>query len=159
MAHCLDTEVALPVRSMSVDVAPEVHIARSRAEVAAFMFDPVNDPTWTGGVVSCRPLTRGPLRTGSRVERVSRFLGREFAYLVEVVDHEDARFVAMRVTKPFPMRIRYELEDDGGGTRARIRAQGEPKGFFRVAGPLLAPMVERSIRADLESLRAHLESR
>jgi hypothetical protein len=143
---------------MTVDVAPDIFIDRPRARVAAFMFEPKNDALWTTGVIECRPLTEGPLRTGSRVERVSKFLGRNFAYLVEVVDHEDARFVAMRVTEPFPMEIRYELEDEAGGTRARIRARGEATGFFRLAGPLLSRMVRRSIGNDLALLKECLES-
>jgi hypothetical protein len=142
---------------MSVDVAPEIHIDKPRAEVAAFMFEPRNDALWTSGVVECRPLTDGPLRTGSKVERVSKFLGRKFAYLVEVVDHADARFVEMRVTEPFPMEIRYELEDEAGGTRARIRAKGEATGFFRLAGPLMARMVHRSIANDLALLKECVE--
>jgi hypothetical protein len=142
---------------MSVDVSPDIVIARPRREVAAFMFDPRNDLRWTGGIVACRPLDEGPLRKGTRVERTSRFLGREFSYLVEVVDHGEERFVSMRVTKPFPMQIRYELEDEGTGTRARIRATGEATGFFRIAGPLLSKMVRRSIGKDLSNLKRCLE--
>lgn len=142
---------------MSVDVVTEVVIARPRPEVAAFMFNPRNDALWTTGVVDCRPLTEGPLRTGSRVERVSKMLGRQFAYLVEVTAHAEEAWVEMRVAEPFPMRIRYELEDSPGGTRARIRAQGEATGFFRVATPFLNRMVRRSITNDLENLREYLE--
>jgi hypothetical protein len=144
---------------MSVDVVAEVVVARPREQVAAFMFEPRNDAIWTTGVVECRPLTEGPLRTGAKVERVSKFLGRRFGYLVEVTDHAPARFAQMRVTEPFPMNIRYELEDAPGGTRARIRCQGEATGFFRVAAPLMSRMVKRSITNDLENLKEYLEAR
>lgn len=143
---------------MAIDVAPEVLVAAPRDRVAAFMFDPANDLRWTGGIVASRPLDEGPLRRGSRVERTSRFLGRRFSYVVEVVEADEASFVAMRVEKPFPMEIRYELEDEGGGTRVRIRARGEAGGFFRLAAPLLAPKVERSIAADLARLKAEIEA-
>ena len=146
---------------MSVDVAPEIVIARPRAEVAAYMFDPTKDMEWTGGIVDCKPLTPGLLRKGSKVERTSKFLGRRFAYLVEVTEHEDDTFVQMSVTEPFPMQIRYELEDVDGGksTRARIRARGEATGFFRIAGPLMSPMVRSSIAKDLERLKNAVERR
>lgn len=144
---------------MSVDVRAEVRIARPRRDVAAFMFEPANDAIWTTGVVECKPLAPGPLRTGARVERVSKFLGRRFGYLVEVVDHEDERFVLMEVAQPFPMRIRYVLEDDGEhATRARIETSGEAGGFFAIAAPLLSRMVRRSIQNDLENLREYLEA-
>ena len=144
---------------MSVDVTAAVRIDRPRQEVATFMFDPRNDAIWTTGVVESRPLSEGLLRTGARFERVSKFLGRRFSYLVEVTDHGEGRFVEMRVTEPFPMQIRYELEDDGAGTQARIRTSGEGTGFFRVAAPLLSRMARRSITSDLEHLRDYLESR
>lgn len=142
---------------MSVDVACEVVIARPRAEVAAFMFEPRNDAIWTTGVIEVRAITDGLLRTGSQVERISKFLGRRFGYLVDVVDHQDDTFVEMRVEKPFPMRIRYQLDDCPEGTRAQIRTTGEPRGFFRVAAPLMTRMVRRSIDNDLANLREYLE--
>jgi hypothetical protein len=122
------------------------------------MFDPRNDAEWTTGVVEARPLTEGRLRAGSRVERKTRFLGREFSYVYAVVDADDDHFVEIRVDKPFPMQVRYELEDAAGATTARIRARGDAGGFFRLAAPLLAMMVGRSIGADLAALRARLES-
>src|SRR5690349_12710918 len=142
---------------MSIDVEKEVLIRRDRADVAAFMFDPVNDAVWTSGVVKSRPLTEGRLRAGSRVERTTRFLGREFSYVYCVVEADDDRFVEIRVDKPFPMQVRYTLDDAPNGTRARIRARGDAAGFFRLAAPLLAIMVGRSIGIDLEQLRAALE--
>ena len=143
---------------MPIDVQTEVVIRRPRARVASFMFDPRNDTLWTTGVVECRPLTAGPLQRGSRVERVSKFLGRQFAYLYEVVDADADSFVEMKVEQPFPMHIRYELADAPAGTVARIRAQGEAGGFFRVAAPLLSRMVRRNIHNDLETMREYLEA-
>ena len=142
---------------MSVNVEREIVVRRRRVDVAAYMFDPSNDAAWTTGVVKSRPLTEGRLRPGSRVERTTRFLGREFSYVYSVVDADSDRFVEIRVDKPFPMQVRYELEDAGDGTRVRIQARGDAGGFFRLAGPLLAVMVGRSIGADLEQLRTQLE--
>ena len=140
-----------------IDVTAEVLVRRPRAEVAAYMFDPSREAEWTGGVVASRLLSPGRLREGSRVERVSRFLGREFGYVYEVVADDGDRGVDLTVERPFPMRIRYELEDAPGGTLARIRARGDATGFFRLASPLMAPMVRRNIAADLEALKARLE--
>lgn len=142
---------------MSIDVQPEILIKRPRAQVATFMFEPRNDKLWTTGVVECRPLTEGPLRTGSRVERVTRFLGRQFGYQYEVTDAGQDHYVEMRVTEPFPMQIRYELADAPEGTRVSIRARGDASGFYRLAAPLLSRMVRRNITQDLELLKKHLE--
>lgn len=141
---------------MSIDVQPEILIRRPRAQVASFMFEPRNDALWTTGVIECRPLTDGPLRAGARVERVVKFLGRRFGYQYEVVA-ADERSVEMSVEQPFPMQIRYELEDAPEGTRVRIRARGDASGFFRLASPIMSRMVRRNITADLTALKKHLE--
>jgi hypothetical protein len=143
---------------MSVDVKPEVLIQRPRAEVAAFMFDPKNDALWTTGVVECTPLTPGRLRTGSKVERVTKFLGRRFGYTYEVTAAEGDTFVEMKVDEPFPMHIRYELQDAAGGTQVSIRARGDATGFFRLAAPFMSRMVKRNITNDLETLKEYLEA-
>jgi hypothetical protein len=143
---------------MSVDVAPTIVIRRPRAAVAAYMFDANNDADWTTGVVESRPLQSGRLGRGSRVERISKFLGRRFGYTYEVVDANNDRFVELSVTKPFPMQIRHEPEDVPQGTRVRIRARGEASSFFRIAAPLLGALVRRNISKDLALLKQRLEA-
>lgn len=143
---------------MGVDVRPRVLVRRPRAEVAAYMFDPAHDLAWTGGIIESRPLTPGPLREGSVVERSARFLGRSFTYRFHVTAHEPDRSVQMRVDRPFPMTIRYELADASGDTLVTIHAAGEPGRFFRWATPVLARRVRSSITADLNRLRDRLEA-
>jgi hypothetical protein len=138
---------------MTIAVREQVLIRRPRREVADFMFDPRNDAIWTSGVLEVRPLAEGHLTPGMRVERIARFLGRRFGYVYEVVSAENGRLVEMTVDNPFPMRIRYELDDAGEATVARILATGDGTGFFRVAGPLLEKMVGRTIRNDLRMLK------
>lgn len=142
---------------MSVDVRPEVVVRKPRSEVAAFMFDPANDLAWTGGITASRPQQPGPLVAGATVVRTAKFLGRTFDYGYVVTAHEPDRLVEMRVEKPFPMTVRYELEDVPEGTRVAIHATGSPGGFFSVAAPLMRWQVRRSIAADLERLRRNVE--
>ncbi len=143
---------------MPVDVQVETTIARSRGVVASIMFDPRNDAAWTSGVIAVNPLTAGRLRVGSRVERKVHFLGKTFGYEYRVISADDDRFVEMEVDRPFPMKIRYELEDADGGTVARIHARGDASGFFRLGGPLLGWMVRRNIAKDLAGLKVLVES-
>ncbi len=141
-----------------IDVSASVTIARPRAQVARFMFDPANDAAWTEAVIACRTLTDGPYGPGTRVERTVRFLGRTFSYAYEVRSVDPDRAVELSVANPFPMRVRYQLDDaEGGGTRATIRAQGDPGRFFRLMGPLLARMVRRNIGRDLALLERCVE--
>ena len=140
-----------------MDIRVETTIARPRSDVAAVMFDPKNDAAWTSGVIAVTPLTPGRLRAGSRVERTVHFAGRTFGYEYRVTAADSDHFVEMEVDKPFPMKIRYELEDGGSGTVARIQARGDASGFFRIGGPLLKWMVRRNITKDLAGLKRIVE--
>jgi len=143
-----------------IDIRPEVVIHRARTDVAAFMFDPANDLAWTGGITASTPTQPGPLMLGATVERTAKFLGRTFSYGYGVTAHEPDRLVEMRVEKPFPMLIRYELDDDqDGATRVAIHTTGTPGGFFGLAAPLMTRQVRNSITADLHRLRDRLEAR
>jgi uncharacterized protein YndB with AHSA1/START domain len=143
---------------MRVAATAEERIARPPDEVAAFAMDPHNDLRWIRGLRSARPLTDGPVRPGTRVERVAGFLGRRFRYVNEVIDLEPGRRLAMRsVEAPFPMTVTYTFEPAAGGTVARIRAEGDPGGAYALAGPLLPRLVRSGLRRDLRALKSALE--
>ena len=143
---------------MSVDVTVEREIARERPAVAGFVMDPANDTRWIKALDSVRTLGDGPVGPGIRVERIASFLGRRIEYVNEIVELVPGERLVMRSVKaPFPMEVRYELDEAGDGTRMRIRATGDASGFYRVAGPLLGAAVRRGIERDLDELKKVLE--
>ena len=93
------------------------------------------------------------------VERVASFLGKRIAYVNEIVDHAPGERLLMRSVKaPFPMTVAYEFEDADGGTRMRIRTQGDASGFYKLAAPLISAAVRRGVAGDLAKLKAILEA-
>jgi len=61
---------------------------------------------------------------------------------------------------PFPMETSYTFDHDGkGGTTMSLRNRGEPAGFGKLAGPLLAAAMRRATTKDLEALKRLLEAR
>ncbi len=110
------------------------------------MFDPRNDLSWTGGITSSRPRQPGPLAPGA------------FSYGYVVTEFQPDRLVELKVDRPFPMLVRYELEDAPEGTLVAIHATGTPGRFFGWAAPLMARQVRKSIAGDLDRLRAALEA-
>jgi hypothetical protein len=142
----------------AVDVREVVVVRRPRSAVAAFMFDPAHDLTWTGGITSSEPAQPGPLVLGATVRRTAKFLGRTFTYGYVVTAHEPDRLVALKVDRPFPMLVRYELDDSGDGTVVAIHATGTPGRFFGWATPVMARQVAKSIAGDLARLRVALEA-
>ena len=121
---------------MPVDVRPVVVIRRPRRDVAAFMFDPANDLRWTGGITASTPAQPGQLVTGSTVERTARFLGRTFTYGYIVTQHDPDRMVELKVDRPFPMLVRYELDDDPAGTTGGHPRRRNTRPLLRVGHTL-----------------------
>ena len=143
---------------MAIDITAEVTIDRKREDVAWFAMDPENDPVWIGGIVEAKMVTEPPFGKGTRVARVAKFMGRRMEYTPEVTRYEPGKLLEMSTDVPFEMTIRYEFEDAGDGTLARVRVQGEGSGFYRLAAPLLARVVKRNVSSDLQTLKRLLES-
>ena len=145
---------------MAVDVRAEVLINRPRDDVASYAMDPSNDHVWISGIVEARVLSDPPMSRGTRVERVARFLGKRIEYVLGVVEYDPESLLAMKSVKgPFPMDVSYRFDEAADGTLAQIHVQGEASGFFRLASPMLARAVKRSITKDLKLLKRLLESK
>ena len=74
-----------------------------------------------------------------------------------VTRHQPDRLVELKVDRPFPMLVRYELRDAPEGTLVAIHAVGSPGRFFGWATLVMARQVRKSITSDLGRLRAALE--
>jgi hypothetical protein len=144
-----------------VDVLSEVVIARPRAEVAAYASDPDTATTWYANITAVEWRTPPPLAVGTRLAFVAGFLGRRLAYTYEVREHvRGERFVMATAEGPFPMETTYAWADAGAGaTRMTLRNRGEPRGFARMAAPVVARAVRHANAGDLRRLRAILEER
>lgn len=144
---------------MAIDVTAEETIAREPDRVFAYATDPLNDPVWIGGISEAELLGDPPLEKGSSVRRVASFMRRRIEYVLEVTEFEVGARLAMRsIRSPFPMAVTYSFEEADGGTVMRIRVEGEPSGYYRLAGPFLSGAVKRSISGDLRRLKGIIES-
>lgn len=142
-----------------MDVTVRQVVAAPREDVAAYVFDHGHDPEWIGGVTSSELIGDPPLRVGSDVRRVASFMGRRIEYVNRVGTLERGRLMHMRsIEAPFPMQVTYAFEDRGEATEASVRVRGEPSSMYKVAGPLLARQVRRSVAADLLVLKRIMES-
>jgi len=142
----------------AIDVIVGTTIAAPRDEVARYVMDHRNDPVWIGGITESELLGEPPIAVGSRVRRVASFMRKRIEYVNEVTHLEPGTLLEMRSVKsPFPMVVTYAFEEADGGTRASVRVQGDPSALYRIAGPLLARQVRRSVQSDLDTLRTILE--
>jgi hypothetical protein len=145
---------------MAIDVTASVRIEAPPSAVAAVEFDPARDPEWIGGVDRVEHVTPPPIALQSQVRRIGGFLGRPIEWVMRIDVLEPDRHVGMHALKsPFPMDVDYVLEplDDGHATQASIRIRGEGKGMYGLPGPLLGPMIRRSVTGDLRRLKRIVE--
>jgi hypothetical protein len=144
---------------VAVDVVTEIVIDRPCPVVAEYAGDPSNATEWYANIDSVRWRTAPPVRIGSTMDFVARFLGRRLAYTYEVVDLVRGERLVMRTAQgPFPMETTYTCRPgDADRTRMTLRNQGEPAGFGRIAAPVMAAAMRRANEKDLARLKRILE--
>jgi len=146
---------------MAIDVSVETEIARPAPAVAAYMFEPSNDPKWIGGISSAELLTPRPVGKGTQVRRLAGFMGKTIDYILEVDDFVPDQLMLMRSVKsPFPMVVTYRIEKiSEERARVSIRIEGNAKGFYGfLSGLFMKPMVRRNVNGDLQRMKKILES-
>jgi uncharacterized protein YndB with AHSA1/START domain len=142
-------------------VEESVEIDRPIAEVFEYVSDPQNLPEWSGMVIEVRKGAQGPPTQGAAFTSVAKFLGRRFETSFEVASYDPPRRCSNRSTggpiHPQEWTRTFE-ETAGGGTHLTQVVEGEPGGFFRLAGPLLERAGRRQFKTDLENLKELLEA-
>ena len=144
---------------MPVDVVSETEIERPRSDVARYAADPGKATSWYENIKAVEWKTEPPVAPGSQIEFVARFLGRRLAYTYEVVEFVPGERLVMRTSEgPFPMETTYTWGDTpDGGTRMTLRNRGEPSGFAKIIGPVMARAMRRANHNDLRRLKTILE--
>jgi uncharacterized membrane protein len=146
---------------MAIDVTTEIEIDRPVEAVAGYAADPTNAPEWYENIDSIVWKTSPPVRVGSEMDFVARFLGRRLAYTYEVVELVPNQRLVMRTAEgPFPMETTYTWQPAGEGrTRMQLRNRGMPSGFARLSAPFMAAAVRRETAKNLKALKELLEKR
>ena len=144
---------------MTVDVVTSRRINRPREMVANYAMNPDNAPRWYANIKTVEWKTPPPLQVGSRIAFSADFVGRRLVYTYEVVELVPTERLVMRTAEgPFPMETSYEFKSvDRTSTVIRLRNRGEPSGFTRLVGPLIALAMRRANRGDLARLKLLLE--
>lgn len=142
-----------------VDITTAIDIARPRQVVAAYATDPDHAADWYANIDRVTWQTARPLKIGTRLAFVARFLGRTLSYTYEVIDFIPNERLIMATTEgPFPMETTYAWSDlSDHRTHMILRNRGTPSGFAGVTAPVMAPAMRRANRKDLAALKSLLE--
>ncbi len=131
-------------------------INRSVAEVFAYMSNQENVPEWNSLVLESK--AEGPMRRGTKVHQVAKFLGRKIELTSEVTEYEPNKKFAAKASAPFPLTITNVFEAAGGGTRVMATAEGEVGGFFKLGEPIVGRIAQKQFQAQLDTLKEILEA-
>lgn len=142
-----------------IKVENSVVINRPVADVFAYACDPANEPRWQDGVEDARISSGGALAVGAEISETRKFLGREMVSKLTVTAFETNKKFAGKVTDgPVPFEVTETFEAVDGGTKVTVQIQGEPGGFFKLAGGMVQKQLETQTAADFEKLKKILES-
>lgn len=139
-------------------VDEQITINRDRADVFAYQTAPENQTTISSAIAA---YDGPPPAKGTRSTATIRAVGRTFDVEMEVAEYEEnERMVVRSVSSPVPFVNTYTWESVDGGTRFRIHQDVEDvPGFWgKLAIPVVTKLYTRSLRADMEAVKAILES-
>jgi hypothetical protein len=134
-------------------------IDRPLDEVFEFVHDPTKDTMWQTTLVESQTMTEGPVRAGTKVREVRRFLGVRQELTRELTEYEPSTKSSFRtVSGPIPMTGGYILEQADSATKLTATGELDAHGFFKVAEPVFGRMAGRELDASLGHLKDLLEA-
>ena len=139
-----------------VRVSSTVTIASDPRSVWDFIADPENGPRWQEGAVSTRMTTPGPVRLGSAMEHVGRWLGMRLRTHAIVTVFDPPSAFGYDITSSMsrsPSLMRYTLEAVPEGTRLTLSNEWTLPWFMGPFGSLLRRSVQRMFDRDVRRLR------
>jgi uncharacterized membrane protein len=142
-----------------VNVQTEIVISCPLENVSAYACNPDNAPAWYVNIKSVEWKTPKPLVIGSQIAFKAKFLGKELAYVYEIMELVPNQKLVMRTAQgPFPMETTYAFEPvSENKTKMILTNRGKPSGFSGLFAPFMSMAMRKANTKDLASIKQILE--
>jgi len=134
-------------------------IGRPVDVVFDYVADQTNEPQYNPHMVRAEKITSGPVGKGTRFRSAVASRGRTAEMLIECTGYDRPKLFATTTTMA-QADISYTLrfEPTPAGTRMRWSGQVQPKGAFRLLGPVITWLGIRQEQRIWTALKQHLET-
>jgi len=137
----------------------EEMIQRPVEAVWTFLENPNNGMQWEPATIDQHYTSPKPHGVGSTGMNARQVMGRRVETTWEITEYTPERSFTLKSTSgPISYVLSYALEAVDRGTHLSLHFQGDPKGLFKVAEPLLASTVKKEFVEDHARLKVLLES-
>jgi uncharacterized protein YndB with AHSA1/START domain len=134
-------------------------INRPVEEIFEYISNPENTSQWQSGVLEMEQTSKGPRGVGTTIRESRRFLGRQMDSTLEITAYEPNRIIKQKSTSgPMALETSFVFESVEGGTKVTLGGEGDSRGFFKLADPLVSRIAKRQLVADIANLKDMLES-
>ena len=135
----------------------QVVVKRPLKQVFTYLMNLENYPVWQSGLV--RVAATDGMSEGSFITFTAMGLGKSFKLVAHVTENNGRdQFRAKSHRGPITFDSSYKLSEVADGTKIELKNQIETHSVFNLALPVLQAMGDSKYQADLETLKAVLES-
>jgi uncharacterized protein YndB with AHSA1/START domain len=141
-------------------VEASVVVNRPIEEVFAFVSDLTNTPQWATEILEMKKTSEGPVGVGTTFTSAAKMLGQQLENAHEILEYEPSRKLVLNTTAG-PISVDAEVftfEPEAGGTRITHVIEGDPGGFFKLTGPIVARLMQRQWDTNFDVLKELLEA-
>jgi uncharacterized membrane protein len=134
-------------------------INRPVEEVFAVLSNEENRPKWSSTTIEVKKTSEGPIGVGTTWRGVDRIFGRRMERESVFTEYEPNRKIRQKSTSgPVPFEVQFLYAPVEAGTQVIVIAEAQPRGLFKLAGPLLMRLRKQQFAADLATVKAMIEA-
>jgi uncharacterized protein YndB with AHSA1/START domain len=143
---------------MMITREASIMINRPVGQVFLALVDTKNQPKWDTGLLEARLTPDGPVRVGTRITEVRKFMGRTSENTGEVIEFvPNARITRKSVDMPMTVLGTVTFAATPQGTKVSWRWDLQSKSFFALAVPIIANSMKKGSETSLRGLKDLLE--